>query len=157
MLYADRTTLGADNGAAVALALSLLEDDDPALPSLEVLVSGEEIGLLGANALAPGKLKADDAEPGRGDRRGVSGRLRWRPDGAMDLPLARGELFCLEVSLKGFRGGHSGIEIDKGRLNAIKRIGLRLKRHGAAGGPGGPRQVQRHQPPGHSLGNSGKR
>ncbi len=50
----------------------------------------------------------------------------------LDLPLAQEEeLTCLEVSLKGFRGGHSGIEIDKGRLNAIKELGQWLKRHGA--------------------------
>lgn len=135
MLYADRTTLGADNGAAVALALSLLEEDDPALPAFEVLVtSGEEIGLLGANALAPGKLKGKmmlnlDAE--------TEGEFLVSCAGGqtvlLDLPLAReeGKQTCLEVSLKGFRGGHSGIEIDKGRLNAIKELGQWLKRHNA--------------------------
>mgnify|MGYP000876366704 CR=1 FL=1 len=135
MLYANGTTLGADNGLAVAMGLALLEDHDPQLPALEVLITtGEEVGLLGAHALAPGKLKGKQLINLDGETEGVF--LTSCAGGetvAFALNMAREaqEVPCLEVSLGGFRGGHSGVEIDKDRLNAIKELAAWLKDKGA--------------------------
>ncbi|HMA49685.1 MAG TPA: M20/M25/M40 family metallo-hydrolase, partial [Magnetospirillaceae bacterium] len=58
-LVAENTTLGADNGIGVAMALAALEDDDLSHPPLEVLLTiDEEAGMSGANGLAEGVLKA---------------------------------------------------------------------------------------------------
>ena len=134
MLYATGTTLGADNGLAVAMALALLEDDDPALPALEVLITtGEEVGLLGAHALKPGLLKGKRLINLDGETEGVF--LTSCAGGetvtfSLDIGREAAEVPCLEVKLDGFRGGHSGVEIDKGRLNAAKELGSWLKDNG---------------------------
>lgn len=135
MLYADGTTLGADNGLAVAMALALLEADDPKLPALEVLITtGEEVGLLGAHALKPGKLKGRQLINLDGETEGIF--LTSCAGGEtvglrLDTQREAEETPCLEVRLEGFRGGHSGVEIDKGRLNAIRELAAWLKDRGA--------------------------
>lgn len=135
MLYADDTTLGADNGLAVAMGLALLEEDDPALPSLEVLITtGEEMGLIGAHALAPGKLKGKQLLNLDGETEGVF--LTSCAGGqtmafAMKKELEEAKVPCVEVKLADFQGGHSGVEIDKGRLNAAKELAKWLKDNNA--------------------------
>lgn len=135
MLYATGTTLGADNGLAVAMGLALLEEDDPALPSLEVLITtGEELGLIGAHALAPGKLKGKQLINLDGETEGVF--LTSCAGGqtmafTIQKELETVEVPCVEVRLADFRGGHSGVEIDKGRLNAAKELAKWLKDHNA--------------------------
>ena len=86
---ADRTTLGADNGIGVALALAALEDPSVQHGPLEVLVTyDEETGMTGANSLKPGGRQLPQArypsrryspEPGLGRGRGTVRRLRRRP------------------------------------------------------------------------------
>lgn len=135
MLSAEGTTLGADDGMAVAMTLALLAGDDPALPALEVLLTtGEEVGLVGASALASGKLKGNMMLNLDGEEEGVF--LTSCAGGEtvnMILDAAREQqaVPCLEVGLTGFRGGHSGLEIDKGRLNAARELACWLRENGA--------------------------
>ncbi|MBQ1260742.1 MAG: aminoacyl-histidine dipeptidase [Clostridia bacterium] len=125
-LTANGTTLGADDGIAVAYAMAILESDSIPHPALEVLLtSDEEIGLIGASAfdtsLLSGKLLINiDSEEEGYITAGCAGGLR----NDITLPLVRdvegGGYY--KLTLTGLAGGHSGVEIDKGRLNAIKLL-----------------------------------
>ncbi len=121
------TTLGADDGIAVAMALAILDDDALAHPRVEaVFTVDEEIGMLGAAAL--------DVSPLRGRRMlnidsEVEGVLTVGCAGgnvtACTLPVAR-EAWpgtVLRITVGGLQGGHSGTEIDKGRGNANVLLG----------------------------------
>ena len=125
---ADRTTLGADNGIGVAMALSVLEDPSVKHGPVEVLVTyDEETGMTGANALKPGVLKGDilmnlDSED--------EGELCIGCAGGLDVS-ASFKYFKyqtprnykgLVISVKGFKGGHSGMDISLYRANANKVI-----------------------------------
>ena len=135
MLYAVGTTLGADNGMAVAMMLSLMEEQDDTLPPLEALITtGEEVGLIGANRLTSDMLRGralinlDAEEEGvflTSCAGGETVHARFTPH--------REGTACptLRIALGGFRGGHSGLEIDKGRLNAIKELAALLRQNGA--------------------------
>ena len=128
-LLAEGTTLGADNGIGVAAAMAVARDPEIAHGPLELLFTvSEEQGLEGAKALDPAL---------------VTGRLLLNLDGSSDgsltigcagsthiftrLGLVRGSAppgsVTLEVRLGGARGGHSGGDIARGRLNAIKALG----------------------------------
>jgi dipeptidase D len=127
-IVAEQTTLGADNGIGVALALAALEEPGLVHPPLEVLFTiNEESGMDGARGLAPGTLHGktlinlDTEEWGHfylGCAGGVDVEVRHDceqegvPPGHM--------LVRFEVS--GLRGGHSGIDIHLGRGNAIKLL-----------------------------------
>jgi len=132
-LVAENTTLGADNGIGVALALAALEQPDLIHPPLEVLLTvNEESGMDGAHGLAPGTLQGktlinlDTEEWGHfylGCAGGVD--VKMRQDFELEeLPLGY-MLIRLEVS--GLRGGHSGIDIHLGRGNAIKLLAEALR------------------------------
>lgn len=119
---ADGTTLGADNGIAVAMALALLEDKTAEHPALEVvLTSDEEIGLLGAKAFDCGKLQGKlllnlDSE----DEGVLTVSCAGGATVHLTLPASRairgGEVYTVRIT--GLTGGHSGVEIHKGRANA---------------------------------------
>ena len=121
-LRARGTTLGGDNGIAVAMCLALLADDSLPHPPLEVLfTSDEEIGMLGAFAfdcknLTGHKLINLDSE--------YEGVLMCSCAGGANaystLPVAREKTVMPQVVLDigGLKSGHSGVEIDKGRANA---------------------------------------
>lgn len=126
------TTLGADNCIGAAAMLALIEDT--ALPHgpLEFLFTvEEEIGLNGARAVAPGVLKGDillnlDSED---DSRITIGCAGGR-DVVVTLPLAHaepGDKAFLEVSVKGLKGGHSGLDIHLGHGNAIRILARVLR------------------------------
>lgn len=118
------TTLGADNGIAVAAALALLEDRSIEHPALEALFTvDEESGLIGATKLdatmIQGRvlLNVDSEEEGvlYIGCAGGQNTEGW-------IPLARRaapEGTAVTISLKGLRGGHSGAEIHEGRGNAV--------------------------------------
>ncbi len=116
------TTLGADNGIAVSYILSILESKDIAHPPIEaVFTTDEEIGMLGAMALDMGVLSAKkminlDAE--EEDTLTVS--CAGGSEFAIKLPLSfqKRQGTEVEIVLMGLQGGHSGVEIDKGRVNA---------------------------------------
>jgi dipeptidase D len=135
-IAADGTTLGADNGIGVALAMAVAEDETVARGPLELLFTVcEEEGLEGAKGLDPAL---------------VTGRLLVNLDGTSDdaitvgcagsahtftrIPLepAPGTGHALLVELTGARGGHSGADIHRGRANAIRALG-RLLRSGGEG------------------------
>ncbi|MDY3929432.1 MAG: aminoacyl-histidine dipeptidase [Clostridia bacterium] len=127
MIYADGTTLGADDGIAVAYALALLESKDIPAPPLEViLTTDEETGMDGAINL---------------DFSCIEGRILLNIDseneGVFTVSCAGGlccdgNIYCksnivnadgFEIKIQGLAGGHSGVEIDKGRANANKVAG----------------------------------
>ena len=122
VVFAHGTTLGGDNGIAVAMAFAILESTDLSHPPLEVLLTvDEETGMYGAKGLDPslleGKLLINmDSEAEGALIVGCAGGARAE----LTLPLtythSSATAYCVTVS--GLQGGHSGIEIDKGRLNA---------------------------------------
>lgn len=130
---AEQTTLGADNGIGVALALAALEEPHLAHPPLEVLLTvNEESGMDGARGLVPGTLQGrtlinlDTEEWGHfylGCAGGVDVEVRHEspqencPDGYA----------LLRFDVAGLRGGHSGIDIHSGRGNAIKLLAEALR------------------------------
>ncbi len=126
------TTLGADNGIGAAAMLALMEDAEIAHGPLEFLFTvEEEIGLNGARAVAPGVLKGDillnlDSED---DTRITIGCAGGR-DVVVALPLARAaaaDMTFLDVSVKGLKGGHSGLDIHLGHGNAIRILARVLR------------------------------
>lgn len=116
------TTLGADNGIAVAMILAILESDNIPHPPIEALfTSDEEIGMVGALALDMGLLsgkKLINIDSEEEDILTVS--CAGGSDFSITAPLKRKKAkgTKVKVSLKGLKGGHSGIEIHKGRVNA---------------------------------------
>jgi|KBSSwiS6_1023812.scaffolds.fasta_scaffold02954_2 dipeptidase D len=138
-IAADGTTLGADNGIAVATNLALMEADDLAHGPIEFLFTvDEETGLNGAKRLEPGFVRSrlllnlDSEEEGElyiGCAGGCDTVAKWPVQHEPAPP----DAIAIEVAVAGLRGGHSGADIDKGRGNAIKilnRVVLRLLEQG---------------------------
>ncbi len=125
-LMADGTTLGADNGIAVAANLALMADRTVEHPPLEFLFTvDEETGLTGANNLEQGFLQSRtlmnlDSEEEGALYVGCSGGRDARGNWSIDLEPAPAGGVVAEIRVRGLRGGHSGLEIHKGRGNAIK-------------------------------------
>ncbi len=127
-VVAEQTTLGADNGIGVALALAALEAPGLIHPPLEVLLTvNEESGMDGARGLAPGTLQGrtlinlDTEEWGHfylGCAGGVDVEVA-QPVALETLP--QGQAFR-RIEIGGLHGGHSGIDIHLGRGNAIKLL-----------------------------------
>ncbi len=121
-LKAKGTTLGADNGIAVAMILSILESDDISHPEIEaVFTTDEEIGMLGAAALDMSKLNAKrminlDSE----DEGVVTVSCAGGADVKITLPFSyeKKNGTALKLTLCGLLGGHSGVDINKNRCNA---------------------------------------
>ncbi|WP_231757631.1 aminoacyl-histidine dipeptidase [Microbulbifer elongatus] len=123
---ADGTTLGADNGIGVAAILALLESTDIPHPPLEALLTiDEEAGMTGAKHLQPGHFEADlllnlDTEDEGELYVGCAGGV----DVNVSLPYTatpiEADHLAFKLSVRGLRGGHSGLDIDKGRGNANK-------------------------------------
>lgn len=132
-VVAPDTTLGADNGIGVALALAALEEPGLMHPPLEVLLTvNEESGMDGARGLAPGSLHGatlinlDTEEWGHfylGCAGGVDVGLR---DECKQEELPAGYVM-MRMEVSGLRGGHSGIDIHLGRGNAIKLLAEALR------------------------------
>jgi len=124
-LTADRTTLGADNGIAIAMAMVAALDKDIVHPPLELLFTvDEETGLTGANALEPGfidgkiLINVDSEDEGVftvGCAGGINTNLTLPVD-LEDIPVGY-KSFTLAAG--GMKGGHSGIDIALGKANAI--------------------------------------
>ncbi|MCA0900710.1 aminoacyl-histidine dipeptidase [Microbulbifer agarilyticus] len=123
---AEGTTLGADNGIGVAAILALMESTDIPHPPLEALLTiDEEAGMTGAKHLQPGHFEADlllnlDTEDEGELYVGCAGGV----DINVSLPYTADPLptdhQAFKLSVRGLRGGHSGLDIDKGRGNANK-------------------------------------
>lgn len=129
-LYATGTTLGADNGIAVAYALAILDSDDIPHPPLEVLITvEEETGMLGAasvdGANFRGRLLINiDSEEEGTFLVSCAGGARQ----TVKLPLKFSEVSgtAYRLSITGLKGGHSGIDIIKERGNSIVLLGRAL-------------------------------
>lgn len=133
-LRADGTTLGGDNGIAVAYSLAILASNDIEHPPLEVLITtNEEVGMDGANALNAKLLNGKkliniDSEEEGYFLVSCAGGMR----GTIHLPISykdvKNDLNAYIVKVKGLKGGHSGMEIIKQRANANKLMGRILSR-----------------------------
>ena len=125
-LRAKDTTLGGDDGVALAYALAILDSSDIPHPDFEaVFTSDEEIGLLGAVAIDPDQIKGRLLINIDSDEEGVftvgcAGGMR--SDITLSVHRANSDVDSYRVKVSGFKGGHSGVEIDKGRVNANKAL-----------------------------------
>ena len=128
-VWADKTSLGGDNGIAVAMILAILADDTLPHPALEaVFTVDEEVGLEGAFALDCSDLKGRKLVNLDSEEEGVftvscAGGVRldcFLP--GRRAPLERGSR-AYAVTLSGLLGGHSGAEIHKGRASANQVMG----------------------------------
>ena len=130
IISAEGTTLGGDDGIAVAYALAILDDETIQHPPLEaVFTVDEEIGMLGAAAIDCSDLRSrimlnlDSEDEGHllvSCAGGVTAEahlpVKWeRTDGEQ-----------IRLTVTGLMGGHSGVEIDKGRANACRLLGRTL-------------------------------
>jgi dipeptidase D len=127
-LKTDGTTLGADNGIAIALMMALVEDESVLHPPLELLFTvEEEIGMVGAKNLDPGMLNGKTLINLDSEHEGVfvvgcagGGSVEmtlpvsWSPQSPDEIGY--------ELKVSGLRGGHSGEDINKQRVSAIKLI-----------------------------------
>lgn len=122
VIRANKTTLGGDDGIALAYGLALLSDETLEHPALEILITtDEETGMDGAKALDPNHIKGRcminvDSEEEDTVLVGCAGGLRFYSE----LPLSYTEKEGKKVKLvvRGLKGGHSGAEIHNNRTNA---------------------------------------
>ena len=126
-LMGSNTSLGADNGVAIASALALAEDPSVKHGVLEILItSDEEVGLIGAFGLerncisSPYVINADSEEEGA-ICLGCAGGFNFTAIHKAERKSFKGEL--VTMSLTGFAGGHSGVDIHQERGSAIKAFG----------------------------------
>ena len=131
-VFAKGTTLGGDNGIAVAYALALLADKTFPHPPLEVIITvDEEIGMEGAAGIDLSGLKGRTLINMDSEEEGIftvscAGGAR----GTIHLPVQRRIVYgpCVKLTVEGLQGGHSGVEIHKNRANANKVMGELLSR-----------------------------
>lgn len=130
-LVATGTTLGADDGVGIAMAMAILEDDELVHGPLECLFTvNEEDGMSGARAIEPGFLSGTlllniDGEDDGELTIGCAGSIRTLAELSYPNEAAPSGLTWLEASVDGLLGGHSGVDIDKGRANAtLALVGL---------------------------------
>ena len=126
-LRAKDTTLGGDDGVALAYALALLDSDDIPHPELEiVMTSDEEIGLLGAAALDASELHGKimlniDSDDEGIFTAGCAGGMRI--DAKIGARTEKKVTDGIKIAISGFKGGHSGSHIRFPHANAIKALG----------------------------------
>jgi len=129
MLYAKDTTLGGDDGIAIAYALALLDSDNIPHPPLRVLITtGEEIGLKGASILDPKFLEGDMLINIDCEEEGIlfsscAGGIRTKHYIPATWEKSERDSISYLISISGLKGGHSGVEIDKSRGNSNKLMG----------------------------------
>ena len=122
VLTANGTTLGADNGVAVALMMMVLDDDEIKHPPVEcVFTTEEEVGLNGAQVLDKSLITARTMINMDSEEEGVAtiscaGGLRIQFTRPVKREAAEGSL--VSIKIKGLLGGHSGMDISKERQNA---------------------------------------
>ena len=131
-VYAKGTTLGGDDGIAVAYALAILEDNTIAHPPLEVIITvDEEIGMLGANAIDLSMLRGRTLINLDSEEEGIfTVSCAGGATSVISLPVERKAVYgpCVRLTVDGLQGGHSGAEIHKNRANANKVMGEYLSR-----------------------------
>jgi dipeptidase D len=133
-LTADGTTLGADNGIAIALAMALATDEQVIHSELELLFTvDEETGLNGAKLLSPGFVKGKvllnvDSETEGIFTVGCAGGRNTNISRKLTLADLSDDSPCFNLRMQGLHGGHSGIDIHKQRANANKILARTLGR-----------------------------
>jgi len=131
-IFAKGTTLGGDNGIAVAFMLALLADKTIPHPPLEIIITvDEEIGMEGAAGVDLSGLRGRTMLNLDSEDEGIftvscAGGAR----GTIELPLQRRVVYgpCVKLTVENLQGGHSGVEIHKNRANANKVMGELLSR-----------------------------
>jgi dipeptidase D len=126
-IYATETTLGADNGIALAYALAILDSEDLSHPALEVLITtDEEVGMSGAQKVDGSLFKSKYLINLDSEEEGVfvsccAGGCQV----VFKIPLTyqNTEKDAYKITVKGLQGGHSGVDVKKERGNANKIIG----------------------------------
>ena len=131
-VHARGTTLGSDDGIGVAAIMGIMESNDLKHGPIEALITrDEETGMFGANELPTGQMRSDilinlDSE--------LWGKFVIGSAGGIDITASleyqeveNDREAAAKVTLKGWRGGHSGLEINAGRANANKEM-VRLVR-----------------------------
>ena len=131
-VYAKGTTLGGDDGIAVAYALALLADKSIPHPPLEVVITvDEEIGLLGANSIDLSMLKGRTLINIDSEEEGIfTVSCAGGATATISLNAERRAVYgpCIRLAVDGLQGGHSGAEIHKSRANANKVMGEFMSR-----------------------------
>ena len=131
-VFANGTTLGGDDGIAVAYALALLADESIPHPPLEVVITvDEETGMFGAEGIDLSDLRGRTLINIDSEDEGIftvscAGGCRSK----ITLPVSRRAVYgpCVRLVVDGLQGGHSGVEIHKNRANANKVMGEFLSR-----------------------------
>jgi len=131
-VFAKGTTLGGDDGIAVAYAMALLADKTIPHPALEVIITvDEETGMEGAAGIDLSMLKGRRMLNLDSEEEGIftvscAGGVRTQ----ISLPVQRRAVYgpCVRLTVEGLRGGHSGVEIHKPLANANKVMGEFLGR-----------------------------
>lgn len=127
-LRANGTTLGGDNGIAIAMSMAILEDKNIKCGQIEMLATtSEETDLGGAMALAPGLLTGKlliniDSEDEGVVTVGSAGGVNMD----VTIPVTKQKIngkFIYDIEISGLQGGHSGVEINQKRENANKILG----------------------------------
>ncbi len=132
VVFAKGTTLGADNGIAVAMGLAILSDNTIPHPPVEVVItSDEEIGLLGAKVIDLSSLKGRKLINLDSEGEGIfTVSCAGGGCATLSLPVERRAVYgpCIRLVVDGLQSGHSGAEIHKNRANANKVMGEFMRR-----------------------------
>ena len=131
-IFAKGTTLGGDNGIAVAYALALLADKTIPHPALEVIITvDEETGMEGAAGIDLSMLRGRRMLNMDSEEEGIftvscAGGVK----STITMPVERRAVYgpCVRLTVEGLQGGHSGVEIHKNLANANKVMGEFLGR-----------------------------
>ena len=131
-VFAKGTTLGGDDGIAVAYALALLADKSIPHPPLEVIITvDEETGMDGATGIDLSILKGRTMLNIDSEEEGVfTVSCAGGAKATVSMPVTRRAVYgpCVKLTVEGLQGGHSGVEIHKNRANANKVMGELLGR-----------------------------
>ena len=132
VVFANGTTLGADNGIAVAMGMAVLADKTIPHPPIELLItSDEEIGLLGAAAADLSELKGKALINLDSEGEGVfTVSCAGGCVASIGLPVERHAVYgpCIRLVVDGLQSGHSGADIHRNRANANKVMGEFMNR-----------------------------
>jgi dipeptidase D len=132
-IYAEGTSLGGDDGIAVAYMLAILDSDDIEHPRIEaVITTDEETGMYGATAIDLSMLKGRKMLNIDSEEEGIlltscAGGMRTDCHIPISTEYKDGGSY-LTVTISGLIGGHSGTEINKGHVNAIRQLAMVLKK-----------------------------
>ena len=132
VVYARGTTLGADNGIAVAIIMALLVDKTIPHPAIEAIITvDEEIDLLGAASVDLTELKGRTLINLDSEGEGIfTVSCAGGATATISLPVERRAVYgpCIRLSVDGLQGGHSGADIHRNRANANKIMGEFMNR-----------------------------